>query len=188
MYTLPVRACVFAIVLSLFIVSGGFASGTGEQEAPPALASVSIQVFVLAEGEGDGHRMFTERVSLPEAVSLTRWTRFSVRGSEVSIESKDSLSIRSRNKASETRASGVLVQEFDLAVFLSRQAERAGDPVDVSFSVKDCLNSEGKVLFQPARMAVVRAVSQGGRSSGEARLVKISYPGLGRFAARVELR
>ncbi len=137
--------------------------------------------------------MYTERVALPDSASLTQWTRFSLIGGEVKTESLQTWSLRSRGKVSESRSAGVLVQAYDVVIAVRRgnEAGPAAAPVsaiEVSFSVKECLNKKGEVLYQPARLALIRAVSQSKRKSGEARLVELSYAAPGRFTARIELR
>jgi hypothetical protein len=134
--------------------------------------------------------MFTDRVSLPDSISLARWTPFTFRDGTVRTEAEQSWSLRSKKKTSQEISRGVLVQGYDVvvAVAAAKGAAPAGSSVEVSFSVKDCLNKKGDVLYQPARMAVIRAVSQSRKRAGEARVVEISYTAPGSFGARVELR
>jgi hypothetical protein len=187
-YTVPVAALACAILMSILAAVGGFAAGAGEHSAVPTLGETRLRAFVLADGQGDGQKMFTEKVSLPEALSLSDWTEFSVQGSEVKLESLARMSLRSREMIAESAAAGVLVQEYELVALLPRQGGPKGRRYDVSFTARECLNSKGKVLFQPARLAVMRTIMQSGSRAGEARLVEISSPGPGRFAALVELR
>jgi hypothetical protein len=188
MYTVPVAALACAILMSLLAAAGGFATGADERSAPPTLTEVRLRAFVLADGKGDGQKMFTEKVSLPEALSLSDWTEFSVQGSEVKLESLARMSLRSRRMIAESAAAGVVVQEYELVALLPRQSGPKGRRFEVSLTAGECLNSKGEVLFQPARLAVMRAITQSGRRAGEARLVEISSPGPGLFAALVELR
>jgi hypothetical protein len=187
-YTVPVMTLACAILMSILSTVGGFAAGADERSAPPTLAEVRLRAFVLVDGQGDGQKMFTEKMSLPEALSLSDWTEFSFQGSEVKLESLTRMSLRSRKMIAESAAAGVLVQEYELAALLPRQSGPKGRRFDVSFTARECLNSKGKVLFQPVRLAVMRAITQSGRRAGEARLVEISSPSPGRFAALVELR
>jgi hypothetical protein len=191
-YTLPVTTLILVIALALLGPADGFATGAREGSPAPAAADRSYHLFVLAEGEGDGNRMYTERMALPDSISLTQWTRFSLVDGKVKTESQQSWSQRSRGKVSEERFAGVLVQGYDvvIAVHGGKEAGPAASLVsaaEVSFSVKECLNKKGEVLYQPARMAVIRAISQSKRKSGEVRVIEISFAA-GKFAARVELR
>jgi hypothetical protein len=189
-YTLPVTTLILVIALSLLAPMAGLASGAGEGPKPPAFTDVPLHLFVLAESEGDGNRMFTDRVSLPDSISLARWTSFTFLEGKVKTKTEQSWSLRSKKMISQETSRGVLVLGYDVvvAVAAAKGAAPAGSTVDVSFSVKDCLNEKGDVLYQPARMAVIHAVSQGRKKSGEARVVEISYTAPGSFGARVELR
>lgn len=190
MYTLPVTTLILVIALSLLAPMASFATGAGEGPKPPAFTDLPLHLFVLAEGEGEGNRMFTDRVSLPDSISLARWTPFTFLDGKVKTETEQSWSLRSKKKTSQEISRGVQVQAYEvvIAVAAARGAAPAGSTVDVSFSVKDCLNKKGDVLYQPARMAVIRAVSQSKKKSGEARVVEILYTAPGTFNARVELR
>lgn len=187
-YTVVVVTLACAILMSILAAVGGFAAGADERSTPPTLTEVRLRVFVLADGKGDGQKMFTEKISLPEALSLSDWTEFSAQGSEVKLESLARMSPRSRKMVVESAAAGVIVQEYELVALLPLQNESKASRFEVSFTAKECLNSRGKVLFQPSRLAVMRAITQSGRRAGEARLVKISSSGPGRFAALIELR
>jgi hypothetical protein len=188
-YTLPVTTLILVIALSLLAPMASFATGAGEGPKPSAFTDLPLHLFVLAEGEGEGNRMFTDRVSLPDSISLTRWTPFTFLDGKVKTESQQRWSQRSKGKVSEEHFAGVLVQGFDVVIAVpgGKEAGPAASPVEVSFSVKECLNKKGEVLYQPARMAAIRAVSQGKRKSGEVRVIEISFAA-GKFAARVELR
>lgn len=193
MYTLPVAALILVVALILLGPVNGFAAGAGEEPPAPAIVDQPYRLFVLAEGEGDGSRMYTDRVALPESISLTQWTRFSLVDGTVKTESLQTWSLRSRGKTSEIRSAGVLVQGYDVVIAVPG-AKAAGSPssvvlaIELSFSVKECLNKKGEVRYQPARLAIVRAVNQSKRKSGEARVAELSYAESGRFTARVELR
>ncbi len=171
----------------------GFAAGAGEEPPAPTIVDRSYRLFILAEGEGDGNRMYTERVALPDSISLTHWARFSLVDGKVKTESLQTWSLRSKARVSESRSAGVLVQGYDVVIVVP-DARAASSPasavslVELSFSVKECLNKKGEVLYQPARLAIVRAVNQSKRKSGEARVAELSYAASGRFTARVELR
>ena len=185
---------VLVILLCFLVPSPGFASGSeeGEPASSPATGVVETRVraFILAEAENDGNRMYTERVAIPEAASLTRWTRFSRVGREVKMESAVTLSLREKRMSAQSLSSGVIVQAFEMVALGLAEPGSTKRPVrvEVSFSVKDCLTRQGKVLYQPARMAVTRAVLEANRGTGEARLLEITEAGPGRFSAVVELR
>ncbi|MBE3065470.1 MAG: hypothetical protein IMZ69_10695 [Spirochaetes bacterium] len=189
MYTLLVPTLILVFALVLLGTANGFATGAGEGSKVPPTVDRSYHLFVLAEGEGDGNRMYNERVALPDLISLTQWTRFSLVDSKVKTESQQTWSQRSKGKVSEERSAGVLVQGYDVVIAIpgGKEAGPAASPIEVSFSVKECLNKKGEVLYQPARLAVIRAVSQSKKKSGEARVIELSYAA-GMFAARVELR
>ena len=189
MYTLLVPTLILVFALVLLGTANGFATGAGEGSKVPPTVDRSYHLFVLAEGEGDGNRMYNERVALPDLISLTQWTRFSLVDSKVKTESQQAWSQRSKVKVSEERSAGVLVQGYDVVIAIpgGKEAGPAASPVEVSFSVKECLNKKGKVLYQPARLAVIRAVSQSKKKSGEARVIELSYAA-GMFVARVEVR
>jgi hypothetical protein len=188
-----VATLILVIAIILLGPVNGFASGAGEEPPAPTIVDRSYRLFVLAEGEGDGSRMYTERVALPDSISLTQWTRFSLVEGKVKTESLQTWSQRSKGKVSESRSAGVLVQGYDVVIAVPG-AKAAGSPgsavsvVEVGFSVKECLNKKGEVLYQPARLAIVRAVNQSKRKSGEARVATLLYAESGRFTARVELR
>jgi hypothetical protein len=191
-YTLPVTTLILVIALALLGPADGFATGAREGSPAPGVGDRSYSLFILAEGEGDGNRMYTERMALPDSISLTQWTRFSLVDGKVKTESQQSWSQRSKEKVSEERSAGVLVQGFDVVIAVpgGREAGPTASAIsaaEVSFSVKECLNKKGEVLYQPARMAVIRAISQSKRKSGEVRVIEISFAA-GKFAARVELR
>jgi hypothetical protein len=191
-YTLHVTTLTLAVALMLLGPTDGFATGAREGSPAPAAVDRSYHLFVLAEGEGDGNRMYTERMALPDSISLTQWTRFSLVDGKVKTESQQSWSQRSRGKVSEERFAGVLVQGYDVVIAVpgGKEAGTAASGIsaaEVSFSVKECLNKKGEVLYQPARLAVIRAVSQSKRKSGELRVIEISFAA-GKFTSRVELR
>lgn len=193
MYTFPVTTLILAIALILLGSANGFATGAGEGSTAPPIVDRSYRLSVLAEGEGDGNRMYTERVALPDSISLTQWTRFSLVDGKVKTESLQTWSQRSRGKVSEEHSAGVLVQGYDVVIAVpggkkTGPAASVVSAIEVGFSVKECLNKKGEVLYQPVRLAVILAVSQSKRKSGEARLIELSYAAPGRFAAQVELR
>ena len=183
---------ILVIALSLLAPMASFATGAGEGPKPPAFTDLPLHLFVLAEGEGEGNRMFTDRVSLPDSISLTLWTPFTFLDGKVKTETEQSWSLRSKKMTTQEISRGVLVQGYEVvvvvAVAAAKPAAPAGSSIEVSFSVKDCLNKKGDVLYQPARMAIIRAVSQSKKKSGEARVVEILYTAPGSFNARVELR
>ena len=189
-YTLPVTTLILVIALSLLAPMASFATGAGEAPKPPAFTDLSLNLYVLAEGEGGGNRMFTDKVSLPDSISLARWTPFTFLDGKVKTETEQSWSLRSKKMTTQEISHGVLVQGYEVVVAIAaaKGAAPAGSSVEVNFLVKDCLNKKGDVLYQPARMAVIRAVSQSKKKSGEARVVEILYTALGTFNARVELR
>ncbi len=191
-YIFPVTTLILVIVFTLLGPTDGFAAGAGEKSPAPAAVDRSYSLYILAEGGGDGNRMYTERVALPDSISLTQWTRFSLVDGKVKTESLQTWSQRSKRKVSEERSAGVLVQGYDVVIAVVGGKEAgptasATSAAEVSFSVKECLNNKGGVLYQPARMAAIRAVSQSKRKSGEVRVVEIFFAA-GKFAARVELR
>jgi hypothetical protein len=99
-YTLTVNALILVVALVLLDPTSGFAGGTAEGSAVPPIVDRSYHLFVLAEGEGDGNRMYTERVALPDSISLTQWTRFSLVDGKVKTESLQTWSQRSKGKVS----------------------------------------------------------------------------------------
>ena len=117
-YNQVVVSFALAILLSFLVPSPGFAAGSGEGEpaSSPATGATETRVraFILAEAENDGNRMYTERVAIPEAASLTRWTRFSRAGREVKMESAVTLSLRDKRMIAQSLSSGVIVQTFEL--------------------------------------------------------------------------
>jgi hypothetical protein len=192
-YTRDVKgAWVFALFLSASVVA--FASGS-QDSAPRGTQSgeggeIRVLAFTLAEADNDGNRLYTERMAIPEAVSLAQWTRFSRAGREVKMDSAAGYGLRQKRPTGQELSSGVIVQAWELTAAVAGVPKRGKQPVrvEVSFGVKDCLNQKGKVLYQPARMAVTRAVIQENWGAGEARLVSIARDGPGRFSAVVELR
>ena len=60
--------------------------------------------------------------------------------------------------------------------------------VDLSFALKDLIDGDGEPLYQPARLAVLRAVGESGKPAGSVRLIALEHAGGGRFTAEVAVR
>ncbi len=193
-YTRDVARLPFSLVALLLLCSPAFGGGSAESEPSTGSGGSTVelrfQAFTLAEAENDGNRLYTERMAIPEAVSLAQWTRFSRAGREVKMQTTAVYGLRQKSMRGQELSSGVIVQAWEIVAAgdAGSGSGKRAVRVDVAFSVKDCLTKDGKVLYQPARMAVTRAVLQENRGTGEARLLSLAKAGPGRFAAVVELR
>jgi hypothetical protein len=193
-YTQDVRRLLLTVAAALAICSPAWAGGSGQRAPSPGAGGVVVelrfQAFTLAEAENDGNRLYTERMAIPEAVSLALWTRFSRVGREVRMQTEAGYTLREKRMTAQELSSGVIVQTWEMVAAGRTDSMDGKRPVraEVAFSVKDCLAKGGKVLYQPARMAVTRAVLQENRGTGEARLLSIAKAGPGRFTAVVELK
>jgi hypothetical protein len=193
-YNRNVARLLFVVFAAVAVCSPVFAGGSGEgapsSEQADRAAEVRFRAFTLAEADNDGNRLYTERMAIPEAVSLALWTRFSRAGREVKMQAEAGYALREKRMTAQEISSGVIVQAWEI-VAEGRTGSMSGKRsvrAEVAFSVRDCLAKGGKVLYQPARMAVTRAVLQENRGTGEARLLSIAKAGPGRFTAVVELR
>ncbi len=179
---IPIIAIALCLCGSLPLLAGGTEEKTRAEK--------TFEVFVLAENEGEAQIFAAERMSVPASFSLFSWTRFtSSSGRQVSTESSSEYALLSSRKVDSGRAGRLLVLEYRVsAVPRESGGQPAKSAVDVDFTAKDCAAANGSVLFQPARMAFIRAVAASGRRTGFARVAELSYKGEGRFSARVELR
>ncbi len=191
------KSALFTAVAYLAVAAAVYAGGAKEgapageaREQGGGTFEARFRAFTLAEADNDGNRMYIERMAIPEAVQLAQWTRFSRVGRGVKMDSTAAYGLRQKRMAGQELSAAVIVQEWELEAVLRDVPKRGKQPVtvEVSFSVKDCLARGGRVLYQPARMAVTRAVTQENWGTGEARLVSIEKAGPGRFTASVDLR
>jgi hypothetical protein len=174
--------CVLLVVLP----SRLFASGTEESKVE---AGKSFTLYLLAKSESESEMFAVDRMDIPAALSLLDWVKFAWNGKDVSMETSTGYRMKSRQKVSSARADGLILLEYRVST-LARTAsrEQAKSSIEVSFTIGDCTAKNGGVLFQPERMAVIRAVQASKRGSGFARVAEISYQGEGEFSARVEIR
>jgi hypothetical protein len=178
---IPIIAIALCLCGSLPLLAGGTEEKTRAEK--------TFDVFVLAENEGEAQIFAAERMSVPASFSLFSWTRFTSSGGQVSTESSSEYALRSSRKVDSGSAGRLLVLEYRVSADPRESGEQpAKNAVDVGFTAKDCAAANGSVLFQPARMAFIRAVAASGRRTGFARIAELSYQGEGRFSARVELR
>jgi hypothetical protein len=163
------------------------ASGAEEQKKPEQ--TKTIHVYLLAANGGDAEMYALDRMDLPAARSLFGWTRFTLRGQDVSTDSSGGYSLGSHSIVSRNEAGGAQVIEYEVTIRpQSAGSQTAKSTVKTVFVVKDCLGTKGDVVLQPTRLAVMRAVREGGLASGFVRVTELLYLGEGRFSALVELR
>ena len=178
---------LLALFLSLPLALS--AMGTQEPSGSPATgaAEKALTLYALAEKSSEAEIYSIERMTIPSGVALSTWTSFSLRNGELSTAAAADIP-HSKTLAATNKSDGLQVLEYRITVRLqSSGQQKARSFQDVAFTVKDCLGKKGDILYQPARLAVIRAVEQQRLSSGFLRLAELSYDG-GRFTARVEFR
>jgi hypothetical protein len=165
------------------------ASGTQEpSKARTTYADKTFTLYALAEKGGEAEIFSIERMTIPSGVALSTWTAFKLQDGELATEGSAAFSLRSSAVRSTNRADGLLVLEYRItAAFQDAAQANPRSSQEVSFTVKDCMNNKGELLYQPARLAVIRAVGLSKLSSGTFRLAELSYDA-GRFTARVEFK
>jgi hypothetical protein len=176
----------FAVLLIAGAVAAPHLGAMGSREKKEEARNVDV--FLLAENRGESGKLASEKMDLPSSIALFQGVRFDVRGDRVSTEADSVYSSFSKTFVSERRADGVMVLGYRVKARFPVTAPRAiARALYVSFGVKDCLGGKGGVLFQPARLALIRAATASGIGSGSARISSLSYRGEGRFIAKVEL-
>lgn len=165
------------------------AMGGQERSDAPAAGSVgkTLSLYALAEKDTEAEIYSIERMIIPSGVALSTWTAFTLRNGELSTAAAADVP-HSKTLAATNRADGLLVLEYRITVRLQGAgAQKARSLQNVVFTVNDCQGKKGELLYQPARLAVIRAVGQQKLSSGFLRLAGLSYDN-GRFTARVEFQ
>jgi hypothetical protein len=178
---------LLALLLSLPLPLS--AMGGQEPSGSPATgaAEKALTLYALAEKSSEAEIYSIERMTIPSGVALSTWTSFSLRNGELSTAAASDIP-HSKALAATNRADGLLVLEYRITVRLPGGGQqKARSFQEVAFTVKDCLGKKGEILYQPARLAVIRAVGLRKLTSGSLRLAELSYDG-GRFTARVEFR
>jgi hypothetical protein len=181
------KAYVAFSLLLLWVAPMLGAAGESENKST-AEPEKTLNLFLLAQNGGEAEMYVLDRMDLPAAVSLFEWTKFTLKGGEVSTETSRGYSQRSRSMVSRENSGGLRVIQYKVIILPSAGSKAATASLKVSFTVKECVNSKGEVLFQPERMAVMRAVQASTRASGYIRIAELEYLGEGRFSAAVELR
>jgi hypothetical protein len=166
-------------------------SASGGQEPPDArttsYADKTFTLYALAEKGTETEIYAIERMTIPSHIALSAWTTFEVRGGELSTGGSAAYALRSTQLAATGRADGLIVLEYRITAALPGAGGDPRSSQQVVFTVKDCLGKKGELLYQPARLAVIRAVGLRKLTSGSLRIAEITYSG-GSFTARVEFR
>jgi hypothetical protein len=180
---------VLGIILAFSLPLASFAGGAQEptDSGTTSYAESSLTLFAIAEKANEAEMTFIEKMTIPSDIGLFSWTAFSMKNGELSTEGSAAYAMRSKTLSSTSKSDGLLVLEYHVTVALSRAGGSARSSQTVVFSVKDCLDKKGGVLFQPARLAAVRAAGLSRLSSGSLRIAKLSYAD-GSFTAVVELK
>jgi hypothetical protein len=179
--TIPVLLFLAAAPLSVGATGTTESSGKAEPEK-------TIELFLLAQTGGEAEMYALDRMDLPSSVSLYDWTRFSLKDGEVSTETSRGYGLGSHSVIDRQNLDGFLIIQYRVTVIpRGTSNQTASSSKVVKFTLKECVNSKG-VLFQPARLAVIKAVQAAKRSSGYIRITELVSLGDGRFQAIVDLR
>jgi hypothetical protein len=180
---------VLGMILALTLPLAAFAGGAQEptSSGTTSYAESSLTLFALAEKANEAETTYIERMTIPSEIALFTWTPFSMKNGELSTEGSAAYAMRSKTLSFTNKSDGLLVLEYHITVALPRAGGSARSSQTVVFSVKDCLDNKGGVLFQPARLAAVRAAGLSRLSSGSLRIATLSYAD-GRFTAVVEFK
>ncbi len=181
---------IVLLALAAALPSALWAWGEQEQQdsRPSSLTEASITVYALASTGGEAELYSIERMTVPDGISLYGWTPFEVKNGELSTGGAAAYAMKKSELSSTVKTDGLMVLQYAVSVALrGAPAAKASSVQEVLFGVRDCLGKDGAVFYQPARLAVIRAVSARGLRSGQLRLAGISFSA-GRFTAKVEFR
>jgi hypothetical protein len=182
------RSYTVAFTLLLCLSYSAFATGGQESsEVKSPYVDKTFTLYALAEKGSEAEMFSIERMAIPSALALSAWTAFSFKNDELSTEGSASYSMRSSSMASSSRADGALVLEYRVSASYKDTGGPARSSQEVVFGVKDCLGKKGEVLYQPARLALIRAVGMRKLSSGTCRVAELSFES-GSFKAKIEFR
>jgi hypothetical protein len=163
-----------------------YPAGRAEEPTAPA----EFQAYWVLRGEEANAEMLVERLYLPTSLAVLTWTKFSVTGDGVQLDSQSGYRVVSRRQTLREAVGDLVVLGEALSVrFTSAPRVPSGRPRAhvVDFSYAGLQAASSRVIPQPLQEGLLRAIRESGRRSGQARLVSLSYLGGGRFAATVEI-
>ena len=182
------RKITAALCLLLLLSFPLFASG-GQEPADgrtTTYGDAALTLYAIAETGSEAEMYTIDRMTIPSMITMFAWMPFNLKNGELTTESASAYALRSKTLSATIRAQGVIVLEYRITAAISG-ADKARTSQEVSFSVKDCLGAKGEVLYQPGRMALIRAVGMRTLSSGQVRISRLSYAD-GVFTAIVEFK
>jgi hypothetical protein len=182
------RTFVVFVLLLLCVPPMLGATGASETKGK-AEPEKTLKLYLLAQNGGEAEMFALERMDLPATVSMFDWTKFTLKGGEVSLQTSSDFSLRSRSLISRENSGGFQVIQYKVIVLpQSAVSQAAASSLEVELTVGDCATVKGDVLYQPVRLAMMRAAQASKRASGFIRIAGLDYLGEGRFSATVELR
>jgi hypothetical protein len=179
-WILAVACCVLAIPVPV--------DAAGGDERTPADELSRVTLFLLVPPGADAS-LVGSRVSMDLPPYL--WNEFTVRSGKVETSVDGSYRQVGGLSVSGLRMGELELRRVSFRIALARgSAERlaGASRVRVRFGLEALLGTDGEVVIEPGLYALLEAIRQSGKESGQARVLSVSADGPRGFAAVVALR
>jgi hypothetical protein len=197
---ISISTLVFTLLSCSAFPSGRVEEPSGRQEA---------RVFFVLDGSmsAESAEMFLERYLFPTSVSAMLWTRFTLEGGQVNLDTDSGYRIVRKQRVLADAPDGYTVYGYNLILDVTRPAEgrpaggrsqagpgsRTVESYVVRFSYPEAAQTDSGsfgsqpkgVAPQPLQQALLAGIRKDGRVSGTGRVERIEYLGSGRFEATV---
>ena len=182
-------ARLFAAFLAFVLLCPGsphpsVASGRAEKPASEELARLTI--LVVRQGSSSSAPSLS--TTLPMEIAPYLWNAFSVRGGAVETDVDGRYRIEGSMGTSSERVDSLEIGKMEFRAASPGRPGGKPTSVRVAFDLSALLSADGQVLLQPGQYALMQAVRDSGRASGEARGLSVRRSGARRFTAEVLLR
>ena len=179
----------FAALLALGLLCPGSpqtspASGRAEKPAQEEL----VRLTILLVSQGSSSSAPSLSTTLPMEIAPYLWNAFSLRGGAVETDVDGRYRIEGSIGTSSERVDSLEIGKMEFRAASPGRPGGKPTSVRVAFDLSALLSADGQVLLQPGQYALMQAVRDSGRASGEARVLSVQRSGARRFTAEVLLR
>lgn len=188
-----------AMAAVLFVVSTCTAHAGGQAETrvstsvptpaktPAAEDVTALTILVIGSG-GGGTSAPALSARLPMEIPPYLWNRFTVTDGMTDSSADAQFREVGSSGVTRERVGDLELERIELRVATPRGAAARSTNVQVSFDLSALLDSAGAVRLQPGQYALMLAMGQSGKKSGQARVISVTRVGAQGFTAEVLLR